>query len=168
MLTNNDVLRRLRYALDLSDTGVVAVFELAGVSTSPDRVRALMAREGEPGREPCPDGLLSDFLDGLIVERRGPRPAGAPVPPASRTCDNNEVLKKLRIALQLRDHDVIAALAAGGMTVSKAEITALFRRPHHKHYRAAGDQLLRKFLVGLTAHLKPQAQPTTVASPRSD
>jgi len=65
-----------------------------------------------------------------------------------------DVLKKLRVAFQLKDVDMHAIFAAAGFPLSKPELSALFRQPDHKNYRACGDQLLRNFLKGLTARLR--------------
>ncbi len=62
---------------------------------------------------------------------------------------NNDVMKKLRVALQLRDTDIIAILRLAEFDISETELSAVFRREDHPHYRACGDQLLRRFLDGL-------------------
>lgn len=154
-MSNNDVLRRLRYALNLSDEHMVAIFALADRDLTTDQVCALMAKEGEEGAVECSDALLAGFLDGLILDRRGPRKPGAPVPAAPPELTNNAILKKLRIALTLHEDAMLSILAAGGQPFSKGELTALFRKPDHKHYRACGDQVLRHFLQGLTQRLRP-------------
>ncbi len=63
---------------------------------------------------------------------------------------NNLVLKKLRVAFQLKDVDMHEIFAQAGFPLGKPEMTALFRQPGHKHYRPCGDQILRNFLKGLT------------------
>lgn len=62
---------------------------------------------------------------------------------------NNDILKKLRIALELKDEDIIHILKLADFTISKSELSALFRRDDHPNYVACGDQLLRNFLQGL-------------------
>ena len=96
-------------------------------------------------------------MDGLIIERRGPPPAGKTLPPPADALSNNATLKKLRIALNLREEEMLSTLKAGGHPMSRGELTALFRKPYHKHYRECGDQVLRKFLNGLTKRLRPSA-----------
>ena len=68
---------------------------------------------------------------------------------------NNLVLKKLRVAFELRDEDMHRAFDDAGLPVSKPELSALFRQPEHRNYRACGDQMLRNFLKGLTMRLRP-------------
>ena len=67
---------------------------------------------------------------------------------------NNLVLKKLRVAFELKDVDMHAVFQTAGFPVSRPEMSALFRQPGHKHYRACGDQILRNFLKGLTLRLR--------------
>jgi uncharacterized protein YehS (DUF1456 family) len=144
-----DVLRRLRYALDLRDAEVIRLFALSGVTVDETRLASLFAKETDPGFVAVTDQELAALLDGLVLDRRGPRdPGAAPLPPAS-PLDNNQILKKLRIALQLHERDMLAVLKRGGMEVSAPELGALFRSPGHKHFRPCGDQLLRAFLRGL-------------------
>ena len=163
-MNNNDILRRIRYALDLPDARMVEVFALGGQTVTPQEVRTYMLSEDEQDDEyavTCSDALLGGFLDGLIIDRRGPPPAGKSVPPSSHALTNNLTLKKLRIALNLKEDAMLAILHAGGHPLSRGELTALFRKPQHKHYRACGDQVLRKFLKGLTMRLRPtDAAPT--------
>jgi uncharacterized protein YehS (DUF1456 family) len=154
-MNNNDTLRRIRYALSISDKGMVAIFGLGGMTVSEGRARAFMIGEDGEGAEYCVDEFFGRFLDGLIIDRRGPPPSGRTAPPTAAELTNNDTLKKLRIALNLHEEDMLKALLAGGHPLSRGELTALFRKPSHKHYRACGDQVLRKFLKGLTKQLRP-------------
>ena len=154
-MNNNDILRRLRYALELSDAQMVAIFARADEELSKDDVRALLGKEEEEGTVICLDDLMGAFLDSLIVERRGPPKNGAAPPRASEKLTNNSIMKKIRIALKLHEDDMLDILKSGGQPLSRGEISALFRKPGHKHYRACGDQVLRAFLRGLTLRLRP-------------
>jgi uncharacterized protein YehS (DUF1456 family) len=62
---------------------------------------------------------------------------------------NNDILKKLRVALQLRDEDVIKILKLVDYDITKSELNALYRSPDHPNYKPCGDQILRNFLNGL-------------------
>ena len=62
---------------------------------------------------------------------------------------NNEILKKLRIALNLKDTDIIEILKLADFDISKSELSALFRSEDQRNYRECGDQILRRFLSGL-------------------
>ncbi|MGK0345319.1 MAG: hypothetical protein ACI855_001383, partial [Myxococcota bacterium] len=153
-MNNNDILRRLRFAINLSDASMVSTFALGGFETDTNAVLGLMAREEEPNMIFCDNDILGAFLDGLIIDRRGPRDPSAPVPDPSEL-NNNQILKKLRIALNFREATMLGILAKGGHVMSKHELTAVFRKPSHKHFREAGGQLVRRFLYGLTAELRP-------------
>lgn len=67
---------------------------------------------------------------------------------------NNDILKKLRVALKLRDEDIIHILKLADFEVSKGELSALFRSEDHPNYKECGDQLLRNFLNGLIIHMR--------------
>jgi uncharacterized protein YehS (DUF1456 family) len=145
-MTNNDILRRLRYALNLDNAGIIRLFTLGGHALSQEDLDLLLKKDDEPGFVDCPDVLLSAFLDGLIKSRRG---AQDTAPEPAETLNNNLILRKIRIALELKDSDMIRILDAGGMEVSKPELSALFRKQGHRNFVYCRDQLLRKFLSGL-------------------
>lgn len=144
----NDVLRSVRFALDLPETKVVDLLALAGHATDRAAVAAYLKKDDEAGYVECDAALLDHFLDGLIIERRGPRDDGAVVPAPSQL-SNNHVLKKLRIAFELKEEDVLDILHSVQFRISKGELNALFRAPGHKNYRPCGDQFMRNFLRGL-------------------
>jgi uncharacterized protein YehS (DUF1456 family) len=67
---------------------------------------------------------------------------------------NNDIMKKLRVALHLRDDDIIAILKLVDFRVSKAELGAIFRKDDHPNFMPCGDQFLRNFLNGLVIHMR--------------
>ncbi|NMH86487.1 DUF1456 family protein [Flavivirga algicola] len=67
---------------------------------------------------------------------------------------NNDILKKLRVALKLRDDDIVKILSLVDFRISKSELGAFFRREDHPKYMECGDQILRNFLNGLVIHLR--------------
>ncbi len=145
-MTNNDILRRMRYALNLDNAGVIRLFTLGGHPLSEIDLDLLLKKEEDPGFVDCPDVLLGAFLDGLITSRRGARESA---PEAPESLNNNMILRKIRIALELKDSDMIRILDEGGMEISKSELSAMFRKPGHRNFVHCRDQLLRKFLSGL-------------------
>jgi uncharacterized protein YehS (DUF1456 family) len=147
-MRNSDILRRLRYALNLDNAGMIRLFDLGGHAPSLAELDLLLKKDDDPACMDCPDRLLLAFLDGLVASRRGVRDAEAA---GSETLDNTLVLRKLRIALKLKDSDMQRILAAGGMDVSRSELSALFRSPGHRNFVPCRDQLLRKFLAGLAS-----------------
>ena len=70
---------------------------------------------------------------------------------------NNDILKKLRAALKLRDEDIIQVLKLAEFSVTKSEVNALFRSEDHPNYKECGDQLLRNFLNGLIIYMRGPA-----------
>ena len=154
-MISNDVLRSLRFLLDLSDAHVADIARLSDPHLPVDRadVQAWLKKDDEPGHAPMPDVVLAHFLDGLIVHLRG-RDDSRPPRPVETRVTNNLVLKKLRVAFAMQDLDVAQCFADAGFPVTKPELSALFRAPGHKNYRACGDQMLRNFLKGLTARVR--------------
>lgn len=155
-MTNNDILRSVRYMLDLSDAKMVSVFALAETEVQLADVQAWLKKEDDAAYRPCPDVLMGYFLNGLIFYRRG-KSEDAPTPSIERRMNNNIFMKKLRIAFALKTTDIPDVLQKANFTVSQAEIGAIFRKPDHKNYRECGDQILRNFLKGLTLIHRPAA-----------
>jgi uncharacterized protein YehS (DUF1456 family) len=150
-MTNNDLLRRLRYALNLNGETIAEMCTLGGHGLSPLEVLKLLKKEEEPGFVACSDIVMSAFLDGLIISRRGaldPKPGSANT--AGMSLNNNIILRKIRIALELNDEAMLAVLGKAGVQVSKSELSAMFRAAGHRNYKPCGDQFLRNFIRGLT------------------
>jgi uncharacterized protein YehS (DUF1456 family) len=139
-MTNNDTLRRLRYALNIDDAKVAGIIALTGRATTPDEVVNWLKREDEKGYTDLPHDLLCRFLDGLIIEKRGPHPSGT-IP---------EPVDFLPIALNLKEEDVLAVFKKAEFVVTKAELGSFFRKEGHRNYRKCPEQVLRKFIHGLS------------------
>lgn len=148
-MINNDVLRSLRYLLDVSDAKLVEICQLADYPLSEADVAAFLLKDDEEGYAPCSDAVLAHFLDGLVFFKRG-KDDSRPALPVEKRLTNNTILKKLRVAFELKDDDMHAILQAADLPMTKAELSALFRKPGHKNFRLCGDQVLRNFLRGLT------------------
>lgn len=67
---------------------------------------------------------------------------------------NNDIFKKLRVALQLRDDEIVKILELVDFRISKSELGAFFRKEDHPNYKECGDQILRNFLNGLVIHMR--------------
>lgn len=154
-MINNDVLRSIRYMLDLSDNKVVEIAKLPDPAFPIEKadVQAFLRKDDDPEYLECGTHVLAHFLDGLVIHCRG-RNDSLPPRPVEKRVNNNVVLKKLRVAFELKDVDMHEVFEAAGFPVSKPELSALFRQPGHKNYRACGDQLLRNFLKGLTLRVR--------------
>lgn len=153
-MTNNEVLRSVRYALEIKNKEMLQMIQAGGVELAIFDVVNLLKDEEDEGYLGCTAKTLHVFLDGLILQRRGPSDGPAQKFPTSKI-DNNTILRKLRIAFAMRDTDLIDNIEGVGLHISKGEVSALFRTPTHKHFKNCGDQFLRNFLKGLTVRFRP-------------
>ena len=156
-MIHNDILRRLRYALAINDTAAISIFELAGYEMQMEYLHSIMKKEEEAGFVLCRDKILSIFLDGLIMKLRGKQEGREPVMLAPGVIlTNNDILRKMRIALTLKDDDILNIMKLADFKVSKGEVSAFFRNTEHRNYKPCGNQFLRNFLQGLTKRERPQ------------
>ena len=152
-MINNDVLRRVRYALDLNDAAMMDIFALSDYEITREDLLKLLKKDNEDNFAALNNKLLTLFLDGLITYKRGKKEDGAVVKPTSEL-NNNGILRKLRIALEFKEEDMLHMLDLAGFELSKPELSSFFRHEAHKHHRKCGDQVLRNFLQGLTIHFR--------------
>ncbi|MVW76341.1 YehS family protein [Pseudomonas xionganensis] len=152
-MLNNDILRSLRYSLDINDGQLAEIIALGGQQIDVDSLGALLKKDDEEGFAPCGDELMAYFLDGLVYFKRG-KDDSRPAQPFELPISNNIVLKKLRVAFELKEDDMHAIMHSVDCPVSKPEMSALFRKAGHSNYRVCGDQFLRNFLKGLTLRLR--------------
>ena len=164
-MENNDILIRLRYALDIKNKDMVEVFKLGGVEVTKEEVLKILTKAKEESEEEevvedenhikCNNKMLESFLNGLITHKRGKQDPKSEQPadtePVAQQKDhvNNMLLKKLKVALQLTTEDMLDVLHDGGIVVSKGELGAILRKPGHRNYKECGDNFARKFLKGL-------------------
>ena len=157
----NSVLRRVRFALSLDDTATINIFKLMDYAMEEDYLHGIMKQEDEDGFIPCRDKILGLFLDGLVIKRRGKQDNPNAKPPRVLSGNdriiNNDILRKIRIAMNFREDDMLEILRLAQFNVGKSELSALFRKPDHRSYRVCKDQLLRNFLQGLVKKYRPDA-----------
>ena len=146
-MTNNDVLRRLRYILDLNDSTMIAIFGQADLEVDREQVSHWLKKDDDPDYQPCDDQQLAIFLNGLINHKRGKKEGEQPKPETKLT--NNIILRKLKIAFDLKSEDMLEMIEHAELSLSKHELSAFFRKFDHKHYRECKDQVFRNFLQGL-------------------
>jgi len=152
-MNNNDILRRLRYTFDYSDSQMMDIFASAGDRVSREDVSNWMKREEDDAFVEMKDVALATFLNGFIILHRGKRDGPQAVP--ERQIDNNQILRKVKIALELKDTDLVDIIKLTGMNVSRHEISAFFRKRTQNQYRPCLDQFLRNFFQGLQAKHRP-------------
>ena len=167
-MDNNDILIRLRYALDIKNKDMVEIFKLGDIELTKEEVLQVLTKskddfydeddnfdEAEANEEhiKCDNIMLESFLNGLIIFKRGkqePKP-GQPERPAYSKNErvNNILLKKVKIALSLTSEDMLEILETSGVFITKGELSAFLRKEGHKNYKECGDQNARNFLRGL-------------------
>ena len=155
-MTNNDFLRRLRYALNIKDNIMVQIFKKGNIIVTREDVIDYLKKDIDEGLKKLSNNDLISFLDGLIIQKRGKKEDGTPVPKIKVTKNNlnNILLRKLRIALAFKSYDMIRIFKLGGIEISEGELSALFRREDHKNYKECGDKYIRVFLKGLTEYYR--------------
>lgn len=146
-MNNNDIMRRIRYTFNLNDSKMISSFSSTGYRVTRAQISDWLKKEDDPAFKKCSDVQMALFLNGFINDKRGKREGDQPVP--EKYLNNNIIFRKIRIALNLKDEDVLEIINLTKMNVSKHEVSAFFRKPGHKHYRSCGDQMLRTFLKGL-------------------
>lgn len=162
-MDNNDILIRLRYALDIKNKDMIEIFKLGGKEVTKDELVKILTKskddydddvdvEETEDQIKVNNKMLELFLNGFITFKRGKQDAKpgqdeSPVPPEKSA--NNMLLKKLKVALQLTTEDMLDILDEGGIAVSKGELGAILRKEGHRNYKVCGDNFARKFLRGL-------------------
>lgn len=147
MIENNDILRRIRYTFNFNDSEIISLFHLANLTVSRAQISNWLKKENDAAYQNLSDHQLAIFLNGLINEKRGKKEGEQPI--AETHLNNNIIFRKLRIALNLKDDEILGILELAGMHISKHELSAFFRNPNQVQYRPCQDQILRNFLQGI-------------------
>ena len=152
-MKTNQILTAILTPLKLTPQEILSLYALVSFPMSEERLGALLREEGDRDFKACSFEELGAFLDGLILSRRGPSPKkttdektaeDTPIP-----LTNNLILKKLRIALELKEPETEIIFTLGEAELSRQELKSLFRKEDHKNFRACSDALLMAFLEGL-------------------
>ena len=152
-MTNNDILRRIRYTFDFSDSKMIAIFGLADHQITRRQISDWLKKDDDPAYQECNDSQLAIFLNGLINDKRGKKEGAQPA--SEKHLTNNIIFMKLKIALNLKADEVLEIMALAGLRISKHELSAFFRKAEHKNYRYCQDQILRNFLKGMQLKYNP-------------
>ena len=152
-MTNNDILRRIRYIFNFNDSKMMAVFKLADYQVTREQISDWLKKDDDPAYKSCSDTQLAIFLNGLIIDKRGKK--DGPQAEPEKKLNNNIIFRKLKIALNLKNEDVLEMLGLAELRISKHELSAFFRRADHKHYRVCKDQILRNFIQGMQHKYRP-------------
>jgi len=146
-MDNNDILRRIRYAFDINDSKMIETFALGEVKASRAQISNWLKKDIDPDYLEMPDSQMTAFLNGFITLKRGSKDGPKPIP--EKQLNNNIILRKIKIALNLKDNDILDLLALAGLKISKHELSAFFRKPSQSQYRDCKDQVLRNLLRGM-------------------
>ncbi len=146
-MNNNDILRRIRYIFELSDSNMMELFALAEHKVTRAEISNWLKKDDDTDFNGINDLQLAIFLNGLINHKRGKKNGDQPKP--EKKMNNNIVFRKIKIALNLKDEDILDILDLVDMRISKHELSAFFRNPSQEQYRPCKDQILRNFLMGL-------------------
>lgn len=153
VLHNNDVLRRLRYSFELGDDKMIEIFGLGSLEVSRAQVSNWLKKDDDDSFIEIDDVSLASFLNGFIIKRRGKR--DGPERKPETVLNNNIILRKLKIALDLKDVDVLSIMEGVDFRMSKHELSAFFRKEGQRQYRACKDQIFRNFLMGVQKKYRP-------------
>jgi len=152
-MTNNDILRRIRYTFDFNDSKMIAIFSLADHQVTRGQISDWLKKDDDPAYRKCSDTQLAIFLNGLISDKRGKKEGSQPEPEKRLT--NNIIFVKLKIALNLKAEDILEIMDLANLRISKHELSAFFRKPGHKHYRDCKDHILCNFINGVQLKYRP-------------
>jgi len=155
-MINNDILRRIRYTFDFDDLKMIALFGLADHQVTREQISDWLKKDDDSAYQKCSDTQLAIFLNGLINDKRGKKEGPQPEPEQHLT--NNIIFRKLKIALNLKDEDILEIMDLANFCMSKHELSAFFRKPAHKNYRDCKDQILRNFLKGMQLKYRDNIQ----------
>ncbi|HEO98239.1 MAG TPA: DUF1456 family protein [Epsilonproteobacteria bacterium] len=148
ILTTNDILYRIKKALHLSDEEILKAYALEEYEMTPEHLENLLKRRLDKGFELCSFEELGVFLDGFVTLKRGPSDK-KPSEDEALELTNNLILKKLRVALNLKEHELQMLFALADVELGKQQLSGLFRKESHKNFKLCSDELLDSFLEGL-------------------
>jgi uncharacterized protein YehS (DUF1456 family) len=146
-MTNNSIFRRIRFIYNFSDNDMMDIFKMVGCVVNRTQIIRWLNKEDHEDYLVMKDEELATFLNGFIVLKRGKKEGPQPQPEKQLT--NNMIFRKMRIALNFIDEDIIQILASVEMRMSKHELSALFRNPNQRQYVECNNQVLRNFFQGL-------------------
>jgi len=147
-LNTNDILYKIQKGLNLSSEDMLKAYDLEAYDMDETHLDALLKRHQEKDYKLCSYEELGVFLDGLVVLKRGPSPKTSNSDEAVELT-NNLILKKLRIALELKEAETEIIFSLGEAELTKQQLASLFRKEGHKNFKECSDELLNAFLDGL-------------------
>jgi len=147
-INTNEILYRIQKALNLTTEEMVEAYKLEEFEMEASHLESLLKRSQDDGFRVASYEELGIFLDGLVTLKRGPSPKKANADEAVELT-NNLILKKLRIALELKEPETEIIFGLADVELSKQQLASLFRKEGHKNFKECSDELLMAFLDGL-------------------
>jgi uncharacterized protein YehS (DUF1456 family) len=144
----NDILFKIKTALSLENARLLEAYALLEYEMSEEHLNNILKKHQDKGYEEATYEELGIFLDALVILKRGP---------SDKTQDedevveltNNLILKKIRVAMELKEAELVIIFALAEVTLTKRQIGSLFRKEGGKNFKACSDELLMAFLDGL-------------------
>ncbi len=146
-MNNNDIIRRVRYTFNFNDSKMLELFAEGGALVDRETLSNWLKKDEDPAFKPIYNKDLAAFLNGFIILKRGKKEGEIPNP--EKSLNNNLIFRKLKIALNLKDEDILEILKLADFQFGKHELSALFRKPDQDKFRECKDQVLRNFLFGM-------------------
>ncbi len=146
-MSTNEILKACFTLVGASEEKMVEIFKLGGFTLNPKTLSGYLKPKDDKEFLDCGYEALGSFLDGLIIYKRGE--SNKKSIDEDVRLNNNLILKKLRIAYELKEVDLYAIFDSVDIDISKGELSSLFRKEGHKNYRACPNSILQLFLEGL-------------------
>lgn len=131
---------------------MIQIFKSVGFDVTKEQIIGWTKRDEDPEVLELGDSMLAAFLNGFIIEKRGKKDGPLPVPEIK--LNNNIVLRKFRIALDMKDTDMLSIFKLSHTQISKHELSSFFRKKEHRNWAYCKDQFLRNFFHGMQAKYK--------------
>jgi len=148
LIQTNEIIYKIQKALTLSTKDILEIYTLENYAIRETEINALLTRRQDKNFKICSYEALGIFLDGLITFKRGASPKKSEIKEAI-TLSNNLILKKLRIALELKEPELEIIFGLADIALTKQQLSSLFRKETHKNFKPCSDSLLIAFLEGL-------------------
>jgi len=144
----NDILFKLKTALSIDNVNMIKAYALAEYEMKEEHLENILKRRQDTGYEDATYEELGVFLDGLVLLKRGPSDK---VTNEDETValTNNLILKKVRVAMELKEAELVILFALGEVSLTKRQIGSLFRKEGGKNFKECSDEFLMAFLDGL-------------------
>jgi len=148
-MNTNETIGKIIEALKLDRASIIEIYQLARYPIELDHIDRWSLPSDNSEFISCSYEELGNFLDGLVILKRGPNPNSSKGDEAI-SLTNNLILKKLRIALNLREPEIEIIFSLGEATLTKQQLSSLFRKESNKNFKECPDELLVAFLDGMS------------------